>query len=397
MSDKHWETSVGYLGIVRPELMAFGRDGAYRIQEAYGKLLETDYGVNVLESLSADPRVWHLIGKQVYRNGVYGEFSLEDLAKWHLWRINNVGEEFARKELEAYLDSDVVASFVAVWLSGIGLDTTVPLFDGYALVPFHEMPEVIDKYYESFVGGPVVPDFDRVAVVKYFSATKVRDEDEPFSVGAMAEMKRLLTVVETLALVPNSRMEARSASTYVPENVPFGSFGSFFSSSRLTDGTRDSFLEKVELNNYQDDGYLKKAVEALDSKAQGEREKWSRILQRLSRAKRSRDHADRVLELGIVLEMLLLDDNDSGELRFRLSLRGAKLIEEDFEDRVSVFRSLTRLYDFRSKVAHTGEVAKSSDRAYLAEHIREYERLAERICYHILVNGHPEWTELALS
>ena len=66
---------------------------------------------------------------------------------------------------------------------------------------------------------------------------------------------------------------------------------------------------------------------------------------------------DRILELGIALEMLLLNDLDHQELRYRLSQRGAWILSPlDFDERKQTEANLKTFYDFRSKVVHTGEI-----------------------------------------
>jgi hypothetical protein len=86
-------------------------------------------------------------------------------------------------------------------------------------------------------------------------------------------------------------------------------------------------------------------------------------LDRLSRAGRQPDLADRAIDLGIALEALLLHDLESyrGELSFRLSLRGAWLIGDDANARNEIQKSLKQLYDLRSRVVHSGSIAQTSE------------------------------------
>jgi hypothetical protein len=84
-------------------------------------------------------------------------------------------------------------------------------------------------------------------------------------------------------------------------------------------------------------------------------------LDRLGRAGRERDFADRAIDLGIALESLLLHDiKDHGELSFRLSLRGAWLIGASGIERREIQSSLKRLYDLRSRSVHSGFVEPSA-------------------------------------
>jgi hypothetical protein len=93
------------------------------------------------------------------------------------------------------------------------------------------------------------------------------------------------------------------------------------------------------------------------------RNKMLRIpLDRLGRAGRERDFADRAIDLGIALESLLLHDIQAhGELSFRLSLRGAWLIGSNPTERLEIQRSLRKLYELRSQAVHAGFVEQSTN------------------------------------
>ena len=66
---------------------------------------------------------------------------------------------------------------------------------------------------------------------------------------------------------------------------------------------------------------------------------------------------DRFIELRIMLELLFLDDAETGELRYRLALRGARLHGKDAEDRREQFRNLRKAYDIGSRAIHSGQVS----------------------------------------
>ncbi len=72
---------------------------------------------------------------------------------------------------------------------------------------------------------------------------------------------------------------------------------------------------------------------------------------------RDRDFADQAIDLGIALEALLLHElgkEDRGELRYRLSLRGAWLGGGDEQERAEIQRTLKAVYDLRSRAVHAG-------------------------------------------
>jgi hypothetical protein len=87
-------------------------------------------------------------------------------------------------------------------------------------------------------------------------------------------------------------------------------------------------------------------------------------LDRLDKAAHDYDFTDRSIDLGIALEALLLHDldkQDRGELRFRLSLRGAWLGAKDERERAEIQRALRKMYDLRSRAVHSGMVEQSQE------------------------------------
>jgi hypothetical protein len=78
---------------------------------------------------------------------------------------------------------------------------------------------------------------------------------------------------------------------------------------------------------------------------------------RLNRAKRRIDIADRAIELGIGLEMLLLHGGDEkNEISFRLALYGAVFLGGTGPERKTNFGIIRRAYALRSEVVHAGRI-----------------------------------------
>jgi hypothetical protein len=61
---------------------------------------------------------------------------------------------------------------------------------------------------------------------------------------------------------------------------------------------------------------------------------------------------NRLLDVAIAFEALLLNDGPNKELAYRLSLRGARWLSQGQPARMETFRTLQSLYDMRSKIAH---------------------------------------------
>ena len=74
-------------------------------------------------------------------------------------------------------------------------------------------------------------------------------------------------------------------------------------------------------------------------------------LDRWAKSNGQSDPADRIIDLGIALESLYLNDSSlQGELRFRLAMRAAWHLGKDQAQRAELFRSFKKIYDWRSLV-----------------------------------------------
>lgn len=76
----------------------------------------------------------------------------------------------------------------------------------------------------------------------------------------------------------------------------------------------------------------------------------------------SPDDPERLLEYAIALEAIYLNDNgtERTELTYRLRLRAARFLKENYEDRDKLFKLIGDLYSFRSTVAHGGDISTST-------------------------------------
>jgi hypothetical protein len=51
-------------------------------------------------------------------------------------------------------------------------------------------------------------------------------------------------------------------------------------------------------------------------------------------------------------EAVFLNDNENKELRYRLSMRVARFLGKNLEERTRIFETIKNLYDYRSLIAH---------------------------------------------
>ena len=107
---------------------------------------------------------------------------------------------------------------------------------------------------------------------------------------------------------------------------------------------------------------------------------------------------DRAIDIGIALESLLLHNSSSqGEVQFRLSIRGASLLNTQGENPIQNYKLLRRVYDFRSAAVHTGNVRSKKGEdigKMLDEGVGVWSQLSRKI---VQLGRFPDWeTEYVL-
>ena len=85
---------------------------------------------------------------------------------------------------------------------------------------------------------------------------------------------------------------------------------------------------------------------------------------------------ERLIYLRTALEALLLPAGSRSELRFRLALHGARLLELDKEERKVHFRKLKKFYDLASKAVHGGEIKRTEENRELLDFGQDFCRKA---------------------
>ena len=121
-----------------------------------------------------------------------------------------------------------------------------------------------------------------------------------------------------------------------------------------------------------------------------------------------RDSVDKMIDLGIAFEALYLSDiSETTELSFRLRLRlrASWFLGEDKAHRQELMKNFSKIYDWRSKVVHTGKLPyKNSKRKtpFTRQEATEFIEKAQDLCREsiikILEDGEfPDWNNLILG
>ena len=110
---------------------------------------------------------------------------------------------------------------------------------------------------------------------------------------------------------------------------------------------------------------------------------------------------DKILDLGVTLEMLLLDDDlSNNELSLAFRLRGSWLLGGDIASkRIEIYEQLRELYRYRSQVAHSGMLCKGNMEKInnVRQSFSKYQTLAEDVCRKIIKEGKPNWDKIVLN
>ena len=121
-------------------------------------------------------------------------------------------------------------------------------------------------------------------------------------------------------------------------------------------------------------------------------------LDRLRQATMRSDLVDRAIDLGIVLEVMLLHDNDRnprGEFRFRTAVRGATFLGGNKLERQKTYQLLKKAYDLRSTAVHSGVIeAKKQAATPTKQILRDVADKCSQIASTLIDNGSfPNWEE----
>lgn len=389
------------------ERSSFVFDMRTQIHLRYSELIKkTKEGAYVLTELKKDPRVKELNGQMISKGSMASRFEPETLVAWFLWAINRYGQKVAEKYLNEFLNSPTIPVINTLWVLGIEVNERISLTNDIAIVPITEMPDSREKEYYSnhnvnSIAGyqqkkPKAAITHEVDVVKSYNSSgdseKIFKKNKNFwDVSKLLhETSLILNLIKNISCIP------RFSTVYTLPQIPMGLFDGSGGSSPLYDiiGYKTSKVSSSQVNEI--DTTLN-SFSALQDKGKA---RFSRVLSRLSQAKRREQIEDKILDLGIALEMALLDDNkNNNQLRLSFSIRGSWLVASNKKERVKFFNQLREIYDYRSQVAHSGILCKNDAKKIndVRKNFSEFSFLAEKIIKKLICEGEPDWSSLILG
>lgn len=127
-------------------------------------------------------------------------------------------------------------------------------------------------------------------------------------------------------------------------------------------------------------------------------------LDRWTKSMGQKDPIDRIIDLGIALESLYLNDRSlQGELGFRLAIRASWHLGKDQAHRAKLMKDFKTIYDWRSRAVHSGNLVASKDRVASDPKKRdEFIKHAQELCSKsikaiIKEETMPDWDAIVLG
>lgn len=358
----------------------------------------TEDGKKLTSSISKDSRLKE-INDSINKEGILS-FDPKIIAAWFVWYANEKGRENAQKELNNWLNNKKDEFVDALWVVGIQTEQIIKISEYILIVPVSKMPlSEEQQQFSSFSSTGIFTPFQPQAAIvfnskpqSFISDESLKEGEDLESLDNIYDVAHMLNAIGDITCVPFIRAKYR-----LPRTPP-GAFAEI--------SGKEWQQHDVNIKNFNKitDDICPKLTALLDKYwklSEKEKERIDVILNRLLKSKNSQSVTDKILEVAIALEMMLLDENKTDQLSLSFRLRGAWLLEEDAEQRLKTYKDLKNLYIYRSQAAHTGQLSDGKKKQKKIQAARDeiprYLEIAESVFEHLLINGKPDWDRLILN
>ncbi|TGL73148.1 HEPN domain-containing protein [Leptospira levettii] len=394
---------LGHLKIPKPEMERFNfvHDIATKLSLVYSPIVDnSEIGQNILNQLSLDKRVIALENHMIMKGNSGSRFEIKNLVMWFLWASNEFGQDVAQKNLDLFLDSEKIPVINALWVLGLELENPIQIGDWCTITPIHLMPispesEHYQKQDFQFSVHAAPKPLAALTSIVYIKKAELEpklgsDQNKEFweTSNRLQEIALILNSIENISCIPYFQ------TSYFLPNMPLGVFSGSSGGSPIHDiyGFHRTKVTETLINEMN---IIYSAFQKLDP---GDKARISLSLSRFSQAKRRIQMTDKILDLCIALEMLLLNDNQNHEqLSLSFRLRGSWLIGKNQESRKLTYNLLKDLYNQRSQVAHNGMFDKKIKIETLIETFPKYVQLTSEIIRSLIILPNPNWNDLLIG
>lgn len=314
---------------------------------------------------------------------------------WLLFRTHQVGAKQAVADVARYIALDSNPALEIATISGVTVERPLRLASGFILMPFDRIPDSTTKRMIHAGGiAPARPSFDCAMLRRVEVRPRLSRRGDRVPSVETDPLGRDVTKT-CLCLTASTLSPARMVHRWF-QLASWAPFADHHGSS-VTFGSQDAVFRQAGSVEEENRGVAGERFRLLWSLPVGRFEQLRIPLERLNRALRAETWEDWAIDLGVALESLLLEPQEKGELSFRLSLRGARIAEQEPAKREVVFDLLKALYGCRSDAVHTGKLPKKKSGRPVPDILQDSSILAAGLILRFARDGFPNWTEVHLG
>ena len=344
--------------------------------------------------------------------GMHGGFFVDDVIQTLLEVALLSGATVAASQFYKELEDNVFHYQEYALLTGVKIDQEIEICNDVRLVPLSTnsnslpsfLPERLSDFTHSFFMGKTVLVRDCFHSPKWVVPAQMPSDDswvewfstsEPSMDGVKFDVDEFC---EALTLVLDHPI--RSVAWWHHSN-PDEIFGFHSKASKSGMGHFLDIFVSGGASQFVDHGHVLQALELCRARQNLSKKDSDRLrvpIKRLVKESIHHDLVDVIIDLGIALESIYLEDSTRDEITFRLSLNAALFLETEPAKRRELMDRVKRFYSCRSKAVHQG-VLKESNGVNSPRKLRdEVHQICRRSILKILKEGaFPNGLKLAIG
>jgi hypothetical protein len=383
---------------------------------SYWLNIESEHGGRLWAYLQAEPALAKFDDHHfILAGGVGGASHMNMLAAWLITIGLTVGSNEVVRLLASFLDGAPVRFMQVALIDGLRVEVPVQLTADIFLLPIEAVPlsdlqgwveqKNGDDGWSNGVLDAVMSQRlnPKVALVRHFTEpshflTKEEYQADPFR-STDRDEHLLHAVALLMTVIGPSGATLCTEWTQRIDELP-GIFGI----GRMMGSPRSRIVMEAPVHlGPEAFASLPELLERFLALAPSFQKLIVLAIDRLNSSIRKNAVVDKVIDLGIAMESLLLDGKSDDGIAFPFRLRGAHFLGgDDLQMKVRLERLFNAMYGLRSQAVHNGEVVDlislQGAKVSSLQVIRECQTWCAKLICAFIMDGHrPNWTSLVLG
>lgn len=344
--------------------------------------------VSLLHTIANEPNLSIFNGMMQVQPGAATRLEYTFAAAWLIRRAQTVGIEETLKNLLTYIETPTLPCHLIWIISGLKPQSTYDLGRGISLIPWEALENSQQKQmvWEQYMMGFNWP---TAALVRKFVANKMHvrpvESDKLGDLIKSPDDTELHDAFHCLCLVGPYASQILASWVGFPAWAP-----TLVSGLSLPQPEGHSHEQSLPPDACRQGIELFIAFCALSPQF---RARLRLAMQRLNRAMRRSSPVDSIIDLGIALEALYLNDmsEERNELTFRLKVRAARFLGKTEDERRQIFSLVGVLYAMRSRAVHTGVLSATVKDKPVRDILSDGYSLTAKTVRQFISQGQPYW------